>query len=131
MIRGLRVVFNSFPGFVSGARGIVTDVTSIAQFESLAKKERLVTLVFYTAAWCRPCEEIELHVTDLAKRHKRLQVLRVDADEQKRIVSKNRVKAVPYFAIVRNGRVVERFMGADSAALAAKVTRQLRFPAQA
>ncbi|CAK0840438.1 unnamed protein product [Prorocentrum cordatum] len=70
----------SAPG--ASRRRLVTEVASAAQYEELLREPQPPALVFYTAAWCVPCREMESYVKGISDdRPRRLRVLRVDVEE--------------------------------------------------
>ena len=76
-----------------------------------------ITLFDFWAAWCGPCkvmhpivEEIEKNFTD------KIKVIKVDVDDpnNREIVEKYQIGAMPTYVIEKKGQVVNSFVGAQS-----------------
>lgn len=80
-------------------------------------------LVHFWAAWCEPCKHMDLVITELAKLHKAVTFVRVEAEEVSDISEKYEIAAVPCFLAFKGAAVAERLEGADAAALTAAVEK--------
>lgn len=90
-----------------------------ADFEQVAlaaSRERLV-LVDVWAAWCGPCKALGPILDEVARAEAdRLTVVKVDADAEPDLVARYAVRALPTLLFFRDGEVVERVVGLQSAA---------------
>jgi thioredoxin 1 len=92
-------------------------VTS-ASFESEVMRSSLPVLVDFWAPWCGPCRMIEPIVEKLAvELSGRLKVAKVNVDENPEISRQYGVQGIPMMMIVKNGRVVDQWMGAQPEAV--------------
>jgi thioredoxin 2 len=84
-------------------------------------------LVDFWAPWCTPCRAVAPIVERMAARHAgRLKVVRVNVDEAPRLAAAHRAASIPTLALLRDGREVDRIVGAlPSAQLEARVAPHL------
>lgn len=99
------------------------------QFSTLVEQARGLALVDFTADWCPPCRMLAPHIDALARELTgSVIVTKVDVDEQPGIASRYGVMSMPTLLFFRDGKVVDRIVGAlPPAQLRAKVNelRQL------
>ncbi|QEC48747.1 thioredoxin [Baekduia soli] len=80
-------------------------------------------LVDFWAAWCGPCRAIAPVLQDLAARHAgRLKVVKVDVDANPDLAARYGAQSIPLLVALRDGREVDRVVGAlPPAALEARL----------
>jgi rhodanese-related sulfurtransferase len=90
-----------------GKGGIVSNaiVWQINEFEELISKDKL-SFVSYKTAWCAPCKKMEPILDSLENKYSEIQVLKIDFDANKELVSKYAVKAIPTNVIYQNGKAL-------------------------
>jgi thioredoxin 1 len=72
----------------------------------------LPVLVDFWADWCGPCRMVAPAVSSLAMEYQgRLKVCKLNVDEAADIAGKYEVMSIPTFAIFKDGKVVDRFVG--------------------
>jgi thioredoxin 1 len=92
----------------------VTDVTD-ATFEADVLRAERPVLVDYWAAWCTPCKMIAPLVADSAEAYAgRLDVAKVNVDENPATPSRYRVRSIPTLMLFKRGQVVATHVGALS-----------------
>jgi thioredoxin 1 len=70
-------------------------------------------LLEFSAAWCGPCRQVKPEVEALAREVSGLaEVVAIDVDEQRELAAQYKVRSIPCFVVVRNGREVARQSGA-------------------
>jgi thioredoxin 2 len=74
-------------------------------------------VVDFWAAWCAPCRMIAPALQELAGRHAgNLKVVKVDVDANPGLAGRFGAQSIPLLVVLREGREVERIVGALPAA---------------
>lgn len=74
-------------------------------------------VVDFWAGWCAPCRMIAPVLEDLAARHaSRVKVVKLDVDANPDIAVRFGAQSIPLLVIIRDGREVDRVVGALPAA---------------
>ncbi|XP_023525273.1 thioredoxin H1-like [Cucurbita pepo subsp. pepo] len=76
------------------------------------KQSNKLIVVDFTAAWCGPCRAMAPVFAELAKKMSNVIFLKVDVDELMAVAAEWGVSALPCFMFLKNGKVVDRFVGA-------------------
>ena len=70
-------------------------------------------IVFYfTADWCQPCKKVKPIVEDMKREGFQFQM--IDADYEQLLVKRFKVKAVPTFILLEDGKELNRITGAKT-----------------
>jgi thioredoxin 1 len=87
------------------------------EFEADVLKASLPTLVDFWAEWCAPCRALSPVVEELARNYGgRLQVGKMNIDEQPNTAGKYAVRAIPTLLIFKDGNVVDQVVGLSNKA---------------
>jgi thioredoxin 1 len=86
----------------------VTDNTFQAE---VLESERPVVVDFW-AAWCGPCRVMSPILEEIAQERDDLRVVKVDTDANQRVAAEYGVLSMPTFILFRDGREVQRLVGA-------------------
>ena len=79
-----------------------------------ASHESLIMLDFW-ATWCGPCQSLMPVVTKLAEDYQGVfRLAKVNIDEQQDLAAQFAVRSVPTIKLIKQGKVVEEFMGVQS-----------------
>ncbi|HEU5097570.1 MAG TPA: thioredoxin [Roseiflexaceae bacterium] len=90
---------------------VVTD----ASFAEDVLASPLPVVVDFWAPWCPPCRVIGPILNELAGEYAgRLTIAKLNADDEQRYVAQLGVHGLPTLIIFKNGREVERLIGARS-----------------
>jgi thioredoxin len=100
----------------SAGRRRLTDVVPYVDAErliSLVEHAPDLALVDFTATWCPPCRMLGPHVDAIAREFQNtLTVVKVDVDDQPGLAARFGVLSVPTLIFFRDGRAVDRIVGA-------------------
>jgi thioredoxin 1 len=89
----------------------IPTVTDDAFAAEVLESERPV-LVDFTASWCPPCRVMKPVLAELAAERDDLRVVQLDVDEHQRTAAEYGVLSMPTFILFRDGREVQRLVGA-------------------
>ena len=78
-------------------------------------------LLYFTASWCGPCQQIKPTFKELVTNYPEIMFSAVDVDENKELATKFNIKSMPTFVAVFNKNEVKRISGADPSKLRALV----------
>ncbi|XP_068647931.1 thioredoxin H-type 1-like [Aristolochia californica] len=89
-------------------------------FQEGADSKKLV-VVDFTASWCGPCKFITPILVELAKKLHDVNFLKVDVDELKEVAAEWTVDAMPTFIFLKEGKEIDRLVGARKEELLKKI----------
>jgi len=84
----------------------------MSELSELIKSEKL-TLVDIWAQWCGPCRMMNPVIAEISNEMSEfVNVVKIDADTNKDILSEYNIRGIPTFLLFKNGEVVWRQAGA-------------------
>ena len=98
----------------------VTKITSAEEFHSKVASEKL-TVVDAFADWCGPCRMIAPTLEGYSNEYTDIQVIKFDVDALGDLAQEQKISAMPTFIFFKNGKEIDRMMGANPAGLKAKI----------
>ncbi|KAL3505339.1 hypothetical protein ACH5RR_035180 [Cinchona calisaya] len=91
-------------------------------FQKGIESKKLV-VVDFTASWCGPCRFISPILAEFAKKLPHVIFLKVDVDELKTVAEEHEVDAMPTFIFFKEGKPVDKFVGAKKDELLQTITK--------
>ncbi len=89
----------------------VTDAT----FDADVLKSAIPSFVDFWAPWCGPCKAMGPIVDELAAEYEgKINVVKMNVDENMDVPGKYGVMSIPTFVMIKNGEMVDSFVGAKS-----------------
>ena len=70
-----------------------------------------ITLVDVWAPWCGPCKQIAPIIDKIAEEHSEYNICKLNADDNRELAVSLGVKNIPTVFIIKNGTIVDKFVG--------------------
>ncbi|KAF3772742.1 TPR repeat-containing thioredoxin [Nymphaea thermarum] len=105
----------------SGTVIVIQSVNELASKFTAAKVLLRLVVIYFTAAWCGPCRMISPVYSELAKKHSQVAFLKVDIDQLREAAAEYNINSVPTFFFLRNGKELDKVVGADRRELERKL----------
>ena len=80
-------------------------------FSDIIKSDKL-TLVDFFATWCGPCQTMHPVMEKIAEERTDIKICKIDVDQEMELAMQYKVVSIPTFLVFKNGKVVNRTMGA-------------------
>ncbi|KAJ9162648.1 hypothetical protein P3X46_022407 [Hevea brasiliensis] len=104
--------------------GQVIGIHSTSELETklnAASRTSRLAILYFTATWCGPCRYISPLFTNLATKYPKTVFLKVDVDEARDVAAKWNISSVPTFFFIKNGKEIDKVVGADKNGLERKI----------
>ncbi|XP_027331682.1 thioredoxin H1-like [Abrus precatorius] len=89
----------------------------------MQKNSKKVVVVDFTASWCGPCRFIGPILAEIAKKTPEVLFLKVDVDELEIVAKEWSVEAMPTFLFFKEGKLVDKVVGAKKEELQLTITK--------
>ncbi|PIN21292.1 Thioredoxin [Handroanthus impetiginosus] len=109
------------PDLAGGNVHLVTTMDKWEKETSEANMDGKVVVVNFSASWCNPCRQIAPAYRELADKYSSILFLTVDVDELAEFSTTWDVKATPTFFFLRDGRQLDKLVGAKKEELHKKI----------
>ncbi len=104
------------PAVPAGDKTVSTVLTLTAATFPAVKAQGKPVLVDFWAPWCGPCRTQGPIVEDVAQGlGDKAVVAKVNVDDERELASQFGVQAIPTLVVLKDGKVVQRFVGVQSA----------------
>ncbi|CAI0423721.1 unnamed protein product [Linum tenue] len=108
--------------FAGGNVQVVSTEESWKEHLAEASKDGKTVVANFSATWCGPCRMIAPFYTELSEKHPSLVFLSIDVDELTELSTSWEIKATPTFFFLRDGKQVDKLVGANKPELQKKIT---------
>jgi thioredoxin 1 len=99
------------------ASAVSTHVSQLSgdNFESFTAQQGKVVVIDFYADWCGPCRKLAPILDRIAAENPGLVLIgKVNIDQQRELAGQHKVHSIPDVRIFRDGKQVDRFVGAPS-----------------
>ncbi|XP_055827284.1 TPR repeat-containing thioredoxin TDX [Solanum dulcamara] len=106
--------------------GKIVGIHSVSELETklnAASKASRLAVLYFTATWCGPCRFISPFYTSLPGKYPKVAFLKADIDEARDVASRWNVSSVPAFFFIKDGKEVDKVVGADKNSLEKKIAQ--------
>ncbi|KAJ1696104.1 hypothetical protein LUZ63_004616 [Rhynchospora breviuscula] len=107
--------------FVGGNVHIITTKDQWDQKIAEATKTAKLVVANFSAVWCGPCKMIAPMYVELSENYPSFMFLTVDVDEMADFSSELDVRATPTFFFLKEGKQVDKLVGANTPELEKKL----------
>ncbi|XP_050383829.1 thioredoxin H2 [Argentina anserina] len=105
----------------------VTSYHSAARWQlylnSIKENPSKLLVIDFSASWCGPCKMMEPVYHDMASRFTDVDFAKIDVDELSEVSQQFGVQGMPTFVLLKNGKEVDRVVGAKKDELERKVEK--------
>jgi thioredoxin 1 len=89
----------------------VLDINSLNDLNEKIKDN--MTVVVFSAGFCKPCKEIYPYIEKIAETHTNITFVKVDIVEGSEISEKYEIQTIPHFKFFKENKEIVTFSGAN------------------
>lgn len=93
-------------------------------FEELISSEK-ITIVDFWAEWCGPCRTQLPILEDYAKKNEKVQIVKVNVDQNSELAQKYGVRSIPTIIFFKNGKVAHKTVGVQQESQLNEIKNQI------
>ncbi|CDP02192.1 unnamed protein product [Coffea canephora] len=93
-----------------------------------SKQLNKLMVVDFAASWCGPCKLMEPLVKDMSGKYTDIDFVKIDVDELPDVAQEHKVQAMPTFLLLKQGKEVDRIVGAKKDELEKKILKHREAP---
>ncbi|KAG9139488.1 hypothetical protein Leryth_024051 [Lithospermum erythrorhizon] len=93
-----------------------------------SKQLNKLMVVDFAAAWCGPCKFMEPAINTMADKYTDVDFVKIDVDEVPDVAKEYKVEAMPTFILLKQGKEVDRVIGAKKDELERKIQNHREAP---
>ncbi|KAE9591940.1 putative monodehydroascorbate reductase (NADH) [Lupinus albus] len=107
--------------FAAGNVKLITTEEAWDEKLEQAKKDGKIVIANFSATWCGPCKMIAPFYSELSEKYTSLMFLLVDVDQLADFSTSWDIKATPTFFFLKDGKEVDKLVGANKPELQNKL----------
>ncbi|KAF7845208.1 thioredoxin H9 [Senna tora] len=107
--------------FAAGNVKLITTKESWDQNLEEARRDGKIVIANFSATWCGPCKMIAPFFCELSEKYPSIMFLVIDVDELTDFSTSWDIKATPTFFFLRDGKQIDKLVGANKPELQKKI----------
>eukprot|EP00486_Rosalina_sp_Unknown_P005972 CAMPEP_0201564650 /NCGR_PEP_ID=MMETSP0190_2-20130828/3150_1 /ASSEMBLY_ACC=CAM_ASM_000263 /TAXON_ID=37353 /ORGANISM="Rosalina sp." /LENGTH=124 /DNA_ID=CAMNT_0047981121 /DNA_START=112 /DNA_END=486 /DNA_ORIENTATION=+ len=109
----------------------IIEIKQTEKFDEIvekAKADKKLIIAKFGAKWCKPCKEVAPHYKEFAGKYQDMIFLDVDfdTDDNEELADDWKVKKLPMFIVIKEGKEHERLQHSDKDKLLALISKQFK-----
>ncbi|KAI7741387.1 hypothetical protein M8C21_000847 [Ambrosia artemisiifolia] len=88
-----------------------------------SKQSPKLMVIDFSASWCGPCKMLEPFIRSLSSKYQEIDFIKIDVDELQDVAQQFGVQAMPTLVLLKQGKEVERVVGAKKDELEKKILK--------
>ncbi|XP_076955661.1 thioredoxin H2-like [Bidens hawaiensis] len=92
------------------------------------KQSPKLMVVDFSASWCGPCKMLEPFIKSLSAKYQEIDFIKIDVDELQDVAQQFGVQAMPTLVLLKQGKEIERVVGAKKDELEKKILKHRATP---
>lgn len=91
-----------------------TEITN-EEFNEIINNSHKIVVVDFWAEWCMPCLMMTPIIEDLAEAMRDVKFTKINVEDNKQLSEKYKISSIPCLIVFKEGKEVDRIIGAHSA----------------